>query len=293
MQITVFQLGPLGANCYLVIDETAKTCAVVDPGGQGNELADWLSREGLTPKLVLLTHGHYDHVGGVKELAGRYPGLPVYLHPGDTALSPELSRGLFWTDLYEEGDTLTMDSITFRVLHTPGHTPGSVCLQAGDLIRVTDSPIYKAMFEAWGANPTIIAGNEVLTALQQGTIDGCDNVNNVQYADRYYEFSKYISITEHAVHFNGLTINEKLFQSLTPDLQADIMAAAKETAVVRTQALQVENEEQLQLSVDGGAIVNTDVDKEAFIEAAQPVYDDFIANHSAGAYVEKIQNLAK
>lgn len=70
----------------------------------------------------------------------------------------------------------------------------------------------------------------MLTALQQGTIDGCDNVHNVQYADRYYEFAKYISITEHAVHFNGLTINNALFEGLSADLQADILAAAQEAA---------------------------------------------------------------
>ena len=70
---------------------------------------------------------------------GRYPGLPVYLHPGDTSLTPELCRGLFWTDFYEEGDTLTMDSVSFRVLHTPGHTPGSVCLQTGDVLLTGDT----------------------------------------------------------------------------------------------------------------------------------------------------------
>lgn len=186
---------------------------------------------------------------------------------------------------------LCMQAVGFRNMDMcdgPVYTPADI---AGDLIRVTDSPIYKAQYEAWGANPTIIAGNEVLTALQQGTIDGSDNVNNVQYADRYYEFSKYISITEHAVHFNGLTINEALFQSLTPDLQADILAAAQDTAVTRTKALETENEEQLQLSVEGGAIVNYDVDKQAFIDAAQSVYDDFIANHVAGAYVAQIQAL--
>ncbi len=188
---------------------------------------------------------------------------------------------------------LCMQAVGFRNMDMcdgPVRTPADI---AGDLIRVTDSPVYMAQYEAWGANPTIIAGPEVLTALQQGTIDGCDNVNNVQYADRYYEFAKYISITEHAVHFNGLTINEELFQSLTADLQADILAAAQETAVVRTQALEIENEEQLQLSVDDGAIVNDDVDKQSFIDAVQDLYADFVANHSAGALVEKIQSLNK
>ena len=139
MQITVFQLGQLGANCYIVADEQAKTCAVVDPGGQGRQVAQWLRQEGLTPWLVLLTHGHFDHVGGVQELVGEFPGLPVYLHPNDTKLTPDLSRGLFWTDFYEDGDELAMDGLTFRVLHTPGHTPGSVCLQVDDVLLTGDT----------------------------------------------------------------------------------------------------------------------------------------------------------
>ena len=139
MQITVFQLGQLGANCYIVTDEKAKSCAVVDPGGQGRQLAQWLRDKGLTPRLVLLTHGHFDHVGGVQELVGEFPGLPVYLHPNDTKLTPDLSRGLFWTDFYEDGDELAMDGLTFRVLHTPGHTPGSVCLQVDDVLLTGDT----------------------------------------------------------------------------------------------------------------------------------------------------------
>ena len=139
MQITMFQLGQLGANCYIVADEQAKSCAVVDPGGQGAELAQWLRQQGLTPRFVLLTHGHFDHVGGVKQLVEAFPGLPVYLHPNDTKLTPDLCQGLWWSDFYEEGDELQMDSITFRVLHTPGHTPGSVCLQAGDVLLTGDT----------------------------------------------------------------------------------------------------------------------------------------------------------
>ena len=139
MQITMFQLGQLGANCYIVADEQAKSCAVVDPGGQGAELAAWLQDRGLTPKFGLLTHGHFDHVGGVKKLVEAYPGLPVYLHAEDTKLTPELCQGLWWSDFYEEGDTLQMDGITFRVYHTPGHTPGSVCLQAEDVLLTGDT----------------------------------------------------------------------------------------------------------------------------------------------------------
>ena len=137
MEITVFQLGSLGTNCYIVKDD--KACAIVDPGASGEALADWLVQEGLQPAYVLLTHGHYDHVGGVEALRDRFAGLPVYVHEADTQLTPDLSRGLQWTHFYGEGDVLTMGKLSFRVLHTPGHTPGSVCLQSGDALFCGDT----------------------------------------------------------------------------------------------------------------------------------------------------------
>lgn len=177
----------------------------------------------------------------------------------------------------------------FDMVTGPVTTPADI---AGLKIRVTDSPIYVAQYEAWKANPIIISGTEVLTALQQGTIDGTDNVNNVQYADGYYEFAKYITISEHAVHFNGLTINDKLYQSLTEDLQGVISTAAQEAASERTKALEKENEEQLDIMGAAGATIYRDIDKQSFIDAAQGVYDNFLASHKAASYVERIQALS-
>ena len=137
MEITVFQLGSLGTNCYVVGD--GKICAIIDPGDAGAALADWLDNAGLTPEAVLLTHGHYDHVGGVAALRDRYAGIPVYVHEADTHLTADLSRGLQWTHHYNEGDSLTVGGVEFRVLHTPGHTPGSVCLLAGDALFSGDT----------------------------------------------------------------------------------------------------------------------------------------------------------
>ena len=139
MRIVTFQLGSLGTNCYVVIDEETRSCAIVDPGASGEELGNWLDGEGLWPQYVLLTHGHYDHVGGVAALRSRYEDIPVYLHAGDTNLPRELSMGLQWTHHYQEGDVLTMDGVSFRVLHTPGHTPGSVCLQVEDVLLTGDT----------------------------------------------------------------------------------------------------------------------------------------------------------
>lgn len=161
-------------------------------------------------------------------------------------------------------------------------------------IRVTDSPIYMADYTAWGANPLIIAGSEVLTALQQGTIDGCDNVNNVQWAENYTEFAKYITISEHAVHFNGLTINNALFESLTPDLQEAISTAAVEAGVERSKALEQENQDLVQVMIDDqGAEISYDIDKQAFKDALTGVYDDFRANHAGAKYLDEILALAK
>ena len=132
MQISVMPLGELGANCYLVADPAAGCCAVVDPGADGGAVAAAAEGMGLTIALILLTHGHFDHVGGVAELH-RTTGAPVYLHPGDLTLPAPLTGGpLTDTDSYEEGDVLHAGGLSFQVLETPGHSPGSVCLMASD-----------------------------------------------------------------------------------------------------------------------------------------------------------------
>ena len=83
MKIKCLQVGPIGTNCYLLCDEDAKTCAVIDSGGDGARIAAAVAETGCVPCAILLTHGHYDHTGAVGELQAKWPETPVYLNRRD------------------------------------------------------------------------------------------------------------------------------------------------------------------------------------------------------------------
>ena len=121
MKISVLQVGPIGTNCYLLEDESTNAAAVIDPGGEGARILDRAKADGVEIKLILLTHAHFDHTGGVDELCKALPGVPVYLHPADAQLLGTQVFPAIGVDTvpYGEGDTLTLGSLTISVLHTP------------------------------------------------------------------------------------------------------------------------------------------------------------------------------
>ena len=133
---------PLGAyqtNCYILHQEDSSSCVVIDPGYTPEVILDFLAGKGLTLEAILLTHGHFDHVGAVRDLAAE-TGCRVYLNPDDLSMPPKLTAGpLYYTDTYSEGDTISPAGISFQVLSTPGHTPGSVCLIAEDFLFSGDT----------------------------------------------------------------------------------------------------------------------------------------------------------
>ena len=139
LNIETLTLGAYGTNCYIVHDGASKTCCVIDPGYTPEKVLDEVRSLGLTVEAILLTHGHFDHVGGVREIAVE-TGCRVYLCADDLSLPPQMTAGsLYYTDTYGEGDTLHLAGLTISVIHTPGHTPGSVCLLIEDAMFCGDT----------------------------------------------------------------------------------------------------------------------------------------------------------
>lgn len=139
VQIHTLPLGAYETNCYLVWEESSQTCVVIDPGYTPEVVYYEAKRLGKTVEAILLTHGHFDHVGGVADLANKC-NCKVYLCPEELQLPPQMTDGpLYYTDFYKEGDVLTFGGLTFTVLHTPGHSPGSVCLRAEDVLFTGDT----------------------------------------------------------------------------------------------------------------------------------------------------------
>ena len=143
MQVKVLQVGPIGTNCYLLEDEKAHVAAVIDPGDEAGRILQVIKDDGVDVKYILLTHGHYDHTTAVPQLHKALPQAEIYIHRADangagSQLFP-LAGQIPDLKFYDEGDTLALGDMTIQVLHTPGHSKGSVTLKVGDVLFCGDT----------------------------------------------------------------------------------------------------------------------------------------------------------
>ena len=129
-------VGPLETNCYLVYCPETLECAVVDPGAEAPKIVRLIASKGLQPVILLNTHGHIDHIGANKEIKEKF-GIPLCIHRHDEPLLTNVQQSelAFFLgaqdspapDQYlEDGETIKVGQSSLRVIHTPGHSPGSV-----------------------------------------------------------------------------------------------------------------------------------------------------------------------
>jgi len=176
-------VGALQCNCTIIADPVTREALVVDPGDEVTRILELLGRHKLTVKAIVSTHAHIDHVGGLAKLR-KYTGAPVLMHRDDLPLyhamdvqagylgmaTPELTD---IDQLLKEGDTLHWGGFEASVVHTPGHTPGSVCLYLPKNI-VSKKVVHKINATASGAKAggatAKLAQESIVTLVPNGTL---------------------------------------------------------------------------------------------------------------------------
>lgn len=149
MFIDTVVVGPLQENSYVVACEDSKEAVIIDPGAEAERIYRVVTFHGFRLKYIMNTHGHLDHIGGIAELVNK-SGAPFLLHQDDLYLLDNLEQEPLQAylqvpvppapqQLLQDGDRLTVGSLEFQVLHTPGHTPGSVCFLIGSVLFSGDT----------------------------------------------------------------------------------------------------------------------------------------------------------
>src|SRR5260370_16188541 len=172
----ILPVGMLKCNCSIVGDTESQEGLVIDPGDEVSRIRELLRKHQFTVKAIVSTHAHIDHVGGLRKLR-EATGAPVFMHADDLELYNALERQAGWLGMptpgitevdtfLKEGDSLRWGPFEARVLHTPGHTRGSLCLylpQSADRVTLATPQLF--------AGDTLFAGSIRRTDLWGGSFD--------------------------------------------------------------------------------------------------------------------------
>ena len=147
LQIHTLTLGMYQTNCYIVHDENSTSCAIIDPGYDADAILNKVAELGLTVDAILLTHGHFDHVGAVREIVEK-TGCKLWMHERDYTQFSNPQNDYFYpihdcdfaeVHFCEDFEEISAGGLTFTVYETPGHTWGSVCFLCGDALFSGDT----------------------------------------------------------------------------------------------------------------------------------------------------------
>jgi len=145
MIIHTLRVGPIRTNCYLVEDEKSKECLIIDPGDNAKEIIGAIEKDRLQPTVIVITHGHWDHVGANKKLKAKY-GLPIMMNEADLfglkiTDSPAPDHSL------KENDAVKAGGLIFKVLQSPGHSPGGIALYSKEeKVVFTGDTLFKETY---------------------------------------------------------------------------------------------------------------------------------------------------
>lgn len=149
MFLKCLQVGIMSSNCYILGDENSKKAVVIDPGGNAEDILNTISKEKLAVDLILLTHGHADHIAGLEEVR-LFTGARVAIHEKDASMlqNPEQNLSAFMgssisfspAEIELKGDDkFSVGGLTLDIIHTPGHTPGSISIKVDNIIFTGDT----------------------------------------------------------------------------------------------------------------------------------------------------------
>jgi len=144
-------VGPLESNCYIIADEHTKETLIVDPGDEPDSIIDFIKENNLQVKYIVCTHAHFDHVGAVSDMK-QETGAQIVIHRDEMDLyrNTREQAALWGFDLgvlpepdmmVSEGDVLEIGGLKFVILHTPGHSPGGICI-SGEGILITGDTVF-------------------------------------------------------------------------------------------------------------------------------------------------------
>lgn len=144
LQIKRMPVGQIGTNCYILEDPDTKQCLVIDPGDQAGDIDDAIRADGMSLTMILITHGHFDHVLAVPGLLERWPGIPVYVHEKEVNWNQAGDQYMLLAPVdtiktVKEGDKIPFAGTEIIVMHTPGHSPGSLTYRVGDVLFCGDT----------------------------------------------------------------------------------------------------------------------------------------------------------